>query len=428
MSVRLIYAALAASLITLGSVFIWPAIGQSPNPLDVLVRATPPADEFDPGGFPIDFFDAYSWQIFIALNWPAAAGQRGIPDVSKTIADRTSPRVWETWKSVEETFLPNGAAPADWDVPETASACKNADAVGAAPVAPMKILADLNQGDDNGGGIGPLVAQNGTYVRYEIRMNKVEFGEIAARKLYLRANLPSDDMTPPLTFPSGTIDVKAAWRELKEGENADRYYQREALTLDPVTGLCDRRRFVLIGFHIAQKTPKRPQWIWSTFEHVDNLAVGAGAPAGTKPTLDDPDKPQTLGEAPAVISKTNPPKATPAPVQVVLENNENKIPAETVATNTKWQSDSQIQGSVWRFYQLIKSQWPQSPNAGPAGVPFPRRRVANMTMETYRQADSCMGCHFKATNKTDFIWFLTNRASPIKDNLLSNAKVLKDHN
>src|ERR1700687_4402732 len=218
MSIRWIPTALAASLVTLSSVSIWPVIGQSANPLDVLVRATPPADEFDPGGFPIDFFDAYSWQIFIALNWPAAAGQRGIPDMSKTIADRTSPRVWETWKSVEETFLPTGAAPADWDVPETASTCNNAGALGASPVAPMKILADFNQGDDNGGGIGPLVAQNGTYVRYEIRMNKVEFGEIAARKLYLRANLPLDDTSPLLTFPSGTIDVKAAWRELKDGE------------------------------------------------------------------------------------------------------------------------------------------------------------------------------------------------------------------
>ena len=29
----------------------------------------------------------------------------------------------------------------------------------------------------------------------------------------------------------------------------------------------------LVGFHIAQKTETSPQWIWSTFEHVDNLAT-----------------------------------------------------------------------------------------------------------------------------------------------------------
>src|ERR1700674_4733361 len=79
----------------------WQAQSQPPDPnsVDVVISPTPPADEFDPGGFPIDFFDAYSWQIFVALNWPATAGQRGVPDTNKTIADQTSPRVWETWKS-----------------------------------------------------------------------------------------------------------------------------------------------------------------------------------------------------------------------------------------------------------------------------------------------------------------------------------------
>jgi hypothetical protein len=397
--------------------------------LDVAVGPEPLKDECDhlQGENPIRFFDAYSWQTFIALNWPAAPGRRGVPDTTKTINDRTSPRVWETWKSVEETFLPNGAVPSDWSAPETLSVCKNANELGSDPVIPIKLLGDLNQGDDNGGGIGPLIAQNSTYVRYEIRMNKVEFDDITGRRLYLRDNLPTDPTSPALAFPPGTIDVKAAWRELKDGENADRYYQRDGLAVDPVTGRCDKRHFVLIGFHIGQKTPMRPQWIWSTFEHIDNLTVAAGAPVGTKPSLNDPTKPQILGDAPAVISKANPPQVNPTPVQAVLESNENRIPTQTAATNAKWETDPQIQNSVWRFYQLVMSQWPTNPAVGGAGVPFPRRRVANMTMETYRQPDSCIGCHVKTTSKTDFVWFLSNRAFPVKDNLLSNAKVLKDH-
>ena len=27
----------------------------------------------------------------------------------------------------------------------------------------------------------------------------------------------------------------------------------------------------LVGLHIVYKTPSRPQWIWSTFRHVDNV-------------------------------------------------------------------------------------------------------------------------------------------------------------
>jgi hypothetical protein len=427
--------ALIVSSLALAPAATPPAAGQTacqpPTSLDVVVTPNPPTDECDPGGFPIDFFDAHSWQMFIALNWPAASGQRGVPDTAKTIADRTSPRVWETWKSVEEVFMADGKAdgtpPKDWSQPETTTLCANAAELGSAPT---KLLADLNQGDDNGGVVGPLVAQNRTYVRYEIRMNKVEFDQIVGKKFYLRDNLPVKDETGaaaelPL-FPDGTTNIKAAWREARPGESTDRYYRTDALAVDPITGRCDQRSFVLIGFHIGQRTPQRKQWIWSTFEHVDNVTVGADAPAGTKPSLNDPSKPQSLGANPGQIDASHPPKPDPDPVQVVFQAADNMIPSQTAATNTKWQSSSEIRNSVWRFYQLIKTQWPINPNAGELGDPFPRRRVANLTMETYLQASSCIACHAKTSHRTDFIWFLSNRAFPIKDNLSSNAKVAKD--
>src|ERR1700738_1493664 len=50
-----------------------------------------------------------------------------------------------------------------------------------------------------------------------------------------------------------------------------RYYTRMARIMDPVTGECSDMRVGLVGLHIVQKTPTRPQWIWSTFEQVDNV-------------------------------------------------------------------------------------------------------------------------------------------------------------
>jgi hypothetical protein len=41
--------------------------------------------------------DIFSWQQFIALNWPAAAGKRGEPAAHQPIG-ASGPRVWETWK------------------------------------------------------------------------------------------------------------------------------------------------------------------------------------------------------------------------------------------------------------------------------------------------------------------------------------------
>ena len=40
---------------------------------------------------------------------------------------------------------------------------------------------------------------------------------------------------------------------------------------------CTQRTMGLVGLHIVSKTPARPQWIWSTFEQVDNVPVVTGA-------------------------------------------------------------------------------------------------------------------------------------------------------
>ena len=62
-----------------------------------------------------DLFDQYSWQLFIAMNWPAQARQRGDPDCSKQPGD-PGYTVWQTYKTVEETFLPLGADPGPWNL------------------------------------------------------------------------------------------------------------------------------------------------------------------------------------------------------------------------------------------------------------------------------------------------------------------------
>lgn len=111
-------------------------------------------------------------------------------------------------------------------------------------------------------------------------------------------------------------------------------------------------------------------------------------------------------------------------MQVVFDRSENKPPASTEQINAKWHSDPRISGTVWRNYKLIMTQWPAQPNSGPLGSPFPKNRVANLTMETYLQHSSCIGCHFKAG--TDFAWFMNMRAFPVKESVISNAKTTSD--
>jgi len=404
--------------------------------LDVVVTSEPPTDEEDPGGFPIKFFDNYSWRLFVALNWPAAQGQRGKPDTSKTLGDITTqvdgktvtiPRTWETWKSVEELFLPDGKEPTEWQAFDVSTVCPEQaagrDATTKTLIGFTKLgntLADLNQVDDIGFPIGPLIARNRSYVRYEIRMNETEYQFIRNNKYYRRENFPKAGEAP-IAFSNGSIEVKAAWREFKlpeERDLVDRYYHTEAWAFNPATNKCEKKEFGLVGFHIAQKTPTRRQWIWSTFEHVDNLSVGSTAPAGTESTFDPTGPVNGDIPPPQPITSSNGPKDNPDPVKLARQHvNTTQFssipPPQTREANDEWHINPKIKGTVWENYDLIMTQWPIQQNAPDNNFsPFPSSNVANVTMETYVQSNSCITCHQPTTNNTDFVWFLSIRSFP----------------
>ena len=39
----------------------------------------------------------------------------------------------------------------------------------------------------------------------------------------------------------------------------------------PGTHSCEEKKVALVGLHFVHKTKSRPQWIWTTFEHIDNV-------------------------------------------------------------------------------------------------------------------------------------------------------------
>lgn len=430
-------------LVSLFSALVWPAVTpiSHAQALDLLrpnISSAPPEDEAEDGNFqggnPIDYFDAYSWRLFIALNWPAAENKRGEPDTNRKIGDVIGPRVWETWKSATEAIPPDGSPPTDWNSFEAVSLCgsETGAQAGGGPVKalafamPGPVFEDFNQVSAAGMPVGALVARNRSYVRYEIRMNQKQFDHIKKHKLNLRKNL--DEMaadSPARIFPDTSIEIKAAWRELKSPEDdaiAGRYYHVQARAFNPETKNCEMKRFGLIGFHIAQKTKTRRQWTWSTFEHVDNLSAGSGVPGATAATLQEVAESE-INQPDGGVTAAKPPKPNPDPTKVhrfLLNPGEfNTIPpSKTAATNAKWHAQPEIAASVWKNYDLIMTQWPTQKN-GEAGTgrPFPAKNVANITMETYKglQNSSCISCHFptKSNFGTDFVWFVGLRAFPV---------------
>ena len=64
-------------------------------------------------------FDVFSWQTFVALNWPARGN--GTPNTDVTIGQQgaLSSSVWEYWKESIEVFKDDGSAPSPWGASRT---------------------------------------------------------------------------------------------------------------------------------------------------------------------------------------------------------------------------------------------------------------------------------------------------------------------
>lgn len=396
-------------------------------PVTTITSPEMPCDVCIPSSFPgpdnaIAFFDDYSWRSFIALVWPALPGQRGVPDTTKTV-DGAGPRVFETYKGLWELFHVDGTAPSAWNAydPPAMNACGVQTGFDDLVLASFSKYSDLAQAGI-GKLVGPLVAQNQTYVSYLTSYNQIEFDQITSNGWYLRAKLPST-----ITFNPQSVDIKSAWMDMANAKHPERYYTRMAWVMDAKTGDCSKKLMGLVGLHIVQKTPTRPQWIWSTFEQVDNVPPAQHGAPGTYAFNDGTAKP---------MPTANPYSVDPIPIPVPSPYNVTRtmpistlvvhgLPS-TVQTNANYQQALKAAGSIWQYYQLVMTQWPVPGNApsNPGTPPFSfpgtgaTTSFANTTMETFDQnsitVGGCMGCHTITKTKTDFLWSLADHAFPPK--------------
>lgn len=460
------------------------------TPLPDVVPIQPPV----PGQTNIDVF---SWKTFIALMRPAAldangrpvrddAWPNGKPDLGKP-ADARGPRVWEGMKADHELFRHGGKAPVAWDQYDNDLPC-SAGQIG--EKSGEKILTLLSEGTSMQSGVnqamaGPLIDRYGSYVHYEVRHNKAYYDAVKDHKYYLRSVLnqhrwPKKMIELPISNPGdkkyGSLEIKAAWRVLDPSEDeaaANRYYWTWARIPNPVTGECGPRvRVALVGLHIIQKVDHFNQWIWATFEHVDNVPCNYTRPENCPPAparYSFHDKGNTAldkvatgnrGYAPASwstgglsmlkwrpLDPSNP--STKLPPEPIADADRihaiRMLPVEPSADdrNHDFHAMDGIRGTWLENYILIDTQWPvgidtptKPPNlskaptdaeyAAGAGNPEPgpnfreNKPVANITMETFYQQPnpslknlgaSCMQCHYTAA-QTDFSYTLTNRAWP----------------
>lgn len=327
-------------------------------------------------------FAEFSWNLFIAANWPADTGARGVPNCNLPIGAPVR-TVWETYKTVHQIFLAGARDPGPWDTGPSAE-LPTLRFVSKAP-------GELPFGDSIRQAVGGwLIDRYGQPTYYHIAANRVAYDYIRANRYYDATVL---DRARDIAFPNGALEVKGAWRIVRPEEES-RYHTMRArvMTFDDQgnpTGRYVEATLGLVGMHLVFKAPGFPQWVWATFEHVDN-APDASNPTGTWAYYD-----------PSCTGPYCEPNVSPisAKIPFGVPNRLTRlspIRPEVAAVNTKRQAT--LANTPFRYYQLVTAQWPTRPNdpGAPQGEPTPGTS-ANLTMESYIQPiSSCMDCHSSA--------------------------------
>jgi len=408
--------------------------------------------------------DIFSWQSFIALNWPD--GVQGQADPSKLIGDNTTgdhTTVWENWMSTADMFDIRAGKKPVWGQHHVPKACSQNSAY----TPGMKVIDQAAKSDDffqEAFDSGALVDQAGEFVRYEILINKPMFNTIVKNKLYsvnekAKATSVNFSCGDNETGKQGAIMIKAAWKMISVNDDVSRFHTDEAMVFTPAKyrsdnkDSCEKKTIGLVGMHIVHKTVKQPQWIWSSFEQVDNLpACDKQNTFFTDPTnLNSPTCPSTTSEATKkynfyssaslnAAACNDAPKSNAGqsyyldqPAQKSQLCRANQLETSAPPVNEAYQTllASVNSESVWQNYELIGTQWnsnisstcqndtvpvasdtlPQYNLKDKVVMPLP---LANSTMEGYEQGTSnCISCHSAATTtnasnvKSDFVWFLS---------------------
>jgi hypothetical protein len=371
--------------------------------------------------------NCFAWQEFLSLNWVASSQKRGKPEVRTGTAEFGTPGdrrllVWQTYKNVSEVFLPGAKAPVPWK--QHGEAVALCQALAAREKFPLPILHETNEA-----GITPpawLVGQNGKKVFFEIYINRDMFEFILTNKFYDAQHQYTavQEGGPGINAPAGktrygnegAVEIKAAWIEIDDPQRRSRFKLTEALVYDLSTSpQCQKVQMGLVGLHIVHKTPAAQQWIWATFEHVDNAPdlievrthhvrphytfYNSHCPATAPQECETNTKPEC-----DVTSQ----HCTPFhPIQVVRET---PFSPEIRELNARMHDTIRAANpdSVWQYYDLVNVMWPGSSKPIPPGakVPLPHGGMqptilTNTVIETYVQTGAtqknCLDCHASAT-------------------------------
>jgi hypothetical protein len=368
--------------------------------------------------------DLYSWLTFVAVNWPVDP-TTCTGNSSGSILTSPPDPVWMSYLSDDDIFVASGS-PANWcngTSPVTASGARFASAqeavaaqrAGRLAKLPPKVRSLAEKHPDvklflhhNAKGQGmasimnlttvpanlkdildatqqPLTDQNGRFVRYTINIGPDEYQYIMEKNLWTKAG---QQATGDLNFTPGAaglgaMEFKAAWKVLGANDDPTHFFTQQAIVYNDEDGSPSPGpnpvTVGLVGLHITHKTARQQQWLWSTFEQIEN------SKSFSNPNCPASQCPPNTQTATTPFVELNP-DGSPhnKPVQVVGVS-----PTTAASLNTTFQG--LLKGTPWAYYRLISTQW-----RGGSGPPVKPPQLGNPVLETFvgiTKPYSCLDCH-----------------------------------
>src|SRR5258708_1655654 len=392
-------------------------------------------------------FDFYSWRTFIALNSPA----KNSTGIESSHPD--TPTVWEdnnNFIQLLDVMLPGGAKPV-WGQRVIPPACKSQYEANKSLMVVKMIEESFNQPFKT----GPLIDQRNNYAIFDILMNKAMFDYIVddEHPLYSQAHQASDQNSSlRIDFPAGhhdksgagdpgSIMIKVSWKILTPEDDKSKFHHIQALVAMPGSAddkpeaPCLEKTLGLVGFHVVHKTVGRPQWIWTSFEHVDNVPEQKDVDAhNLRHSYNFYDPSCSAENCPANQTPPRPwdPelanelqfRKTADGIVLFISQITRAVPLTDATTIINGQFQYILDDTVWKNYMLIATQCPSAfpctadhsvltvardpktdfdkqPDMNCAPAPT---YLANSTLETFSQgkvplaSSSCMACHGNATS------------------------------
>jgi hypothetical protein len=219
--------------------------------LDGWLPSTPPVKGCRPAPHPATecLFYVFGWQNFLLATQPDVNGKPAFLD----------------WNTIENTFGAHAGEPA--------------------PEIPV-----LTGGVTQAGGRQVLVDQKGHAIYYGIHLNKAFVDFVKENDLTNAEAVKNAD--PNLAFPTtrDIVELKTAWMIVDDANPPANFFTTRAkvstLRVNAATGTVQEDRsalrdvtVALIAMHVVYTLPGHPEFIWSSFQHVDANNVPDVAPS-----------------------------------------------------------------------------------------------------------------------------------------------------